>query len=460
MPAAPTLTHTAVGPTTTLARFVAHLEFDDIPAATRERAKNILLDTLASALAGRFGDESKQIRALAETLGRSDEATLITGGGASLAGAALLNAYLVTAVTVCDVHRATLFHTTPQVIPPALAIAERVGASGRSLLTAIVAGLEVSVRVAVGTNYPEFRRRGWHSPGVVGPFGGAAATGKLLGLDAERQRNAFALAGSQSAGTFAHWGTPTIKFHQCRASLSGVMAGVLAEQGFRASPEILAHEDGGIFRTYSDGGRADLVIAGLGDTWTLEQIALRRWPAASSLQAMITALFALLDAHAFQAGDVAKVAVALSKTVYDMHGTLAWNDKFKALLSAPYITAIVLHDRHCWLEQFQPARYQDPAVDAFARERVTIALDPGLDGNAVRLEVTLRDGRIFRDERSEARGDPGDPLTRADIVAKLHQAGDAALPPAALERLVDGVDRIEHLADVREWIAILRNVAA
>ena len=121
------------------------------------------------------------------------------------------------------------------VVPPALAIAERNGASGRALISAVAAGLETTVRVGLGTKYPAFRARGWHSPGVIGPFGGAAAAGKLLGLDAERQRNAFGLAGSQSAGTFAQWGTPTIKFHQSRGALSGLLAALLAEQGFTAS---------------------------------------------------------------------------------------------------------------------------------------------------------------------------------------------------------------------------------
>src|SRR5205814_3818906 len=201
------------------------------------------------------------------------------------------------AVTLCDVHRPPLCHTTPQVVPPALAIAERNGASGRALTAPIVAGLETTVRIGLGTKYPAFRARGWHSPGVIGPFGGAAATGKLLRLDAEQQRNAFGLAGSQSAGTFAHWGTPTIKFHQSRAALSGLMAGLLAAQGFLASAEVLAHKDGGIFNAYSDGGQPDAVIADLGKRWALEQIALRLWPAASSIQTVITALFALIKAH-------------------------------------------------------------------------------------------------------------------------------------------------------------------
>src|SRR3989454_1002047 len=234
----------ATAPTAELARFIANLEYDQLPAAVRERVKDIILDTLASPIAGRHGDESRQIRALATALGASREASVIGGEPLSLAGATLQNGYLITAVTVCDVHRPTLCHTTPQVVPPALAIAERNGASGRAPILAVAPRPQTTVRVGLGTKYPAFRAKGWHSPGVIGPFGGAAAAGKLLGLDAERQRNAFGLAGSQSAGTFAQWGTPTIKFHQSRGALSGLMAGLLAEQRFFASTEILDRKSG------------------------------------------------------------------------------------------------------------------------------------------------------------------------------------------------------------------------
>lgn len=443
-------------PTADLARFVAGLQYDDIPAAIRERVKDILLDTLASALAGRQGDEVKQIQALAAALGQSEEASIIGGGGLSLAGATLLNGYLVTAVTVCDVHRPTLYHTTPQVVPPALAIAERDGADGRSLITAITAGLEVSVRVALGTRYAAFRARGWHSPGVVGPFGGAAAAGRLIGLDAERQRNAFGLAGSQSAGTFAHWGTPTIKFHQCRGALSGLMAALLAQQGFTASPEILAHPDGGIYNAYSDGGDPAAVTAGLGERWDLEAIALRLWPAASSLQTVITSLFALIKAHDLKPERVTSVRIGLSKTVYDMHGALGWSDKFKALLSTRYIAAIVLHDRKCWLDQFLPSRINDPAVDAFARERIQVELDPGVAGTGAVVELRTTGGGHYVDRRAVPRGDPSDPLTRAEIADKLRTAAAGVLSEDAVGRIIAMVGGIEEVKDVRELAAALR----
>ena len=102
-----------MNPTAELAGFIAGLAYDDIPVAIRERVKDFILDAIASAAAGTHGDEVRQIGALARALGSSADASVIGGDRLSLAGATMLNAYLVTAVTVCDVHRPTLYHTTP-----------------------------------------------------------------------------------------------------------------------------------------------------------------------------------------------------------------------------------------------------------------------------------------------------------------------------------------------------------
>ena len=125
--------------TEVLAGFAASLQYDDLPAEVRDHCKNLLLDTLACAVAGHRGEETQQLAALASGLAQSDESSVIGGDRLSLAGATLLNGYLVTAVTMCDVHRSTLTHVTPEVMPPALAIAERDGLSGRDLMVAIAA---------------------------------------------------------------------------------------------------------------------------------------------------------------------------------------------------------------------------------------------------------------------------------------------------------------------------------
>src|SRR6201994_489148 len=266
-----------------LAQFAATLSHDAIPERVRAHCRNVLLDTIACAVAGHQGEETGQIAALAGALGQSSESSVLGGERLSLAGATILNGYLVTAVTMCDIHRSTLTHVTPEVVPPALAIAERDARSGRDLLVALAAGFEVTTRVGIGADYPAMRQRGWHGPGVLAPSGAAAAVGRLRGFDADTMAKAFGLAGSQSAGTFAAWGTPTVKFHQCRGALSGLMAALLAEQKFLATREFLTAKDGGLFNTYSSGGRPEAVTADLGKRWELEQIALRLWPSASSI---------------------------------------------------------------------------------------------------------------------------------------------------------------------------------
>lgn len=441
------------GPNADLAEFVAELEYADLPAEVAERVKAITIDAIASAIAGRHGEETAQVQRLAEAVTGQGSSTILGGPRTfSPAGAALLNGYQVTAVTVCDVFAPALCHVTPQVVPPALAMAEQRGASGRDLLAAVAAGLETTVRVGMATNYPEFRKRGWHSPGVIGPFGGAAAAGSLLNLSAEQQRNAFGLAGSQAAGTFAHWGTPTIKFHQSRGSLSGLLAANLAAQDFRSAEEIFTNPDGGLLHAYSDGGNPEALTDGLGSDWRLEGIALRRWPAASSVQTMITSLFALLETHDIKVDDVAQVRVSLSETVYKMHGSLPWEDKFRAQLSAPYLTAIILHDRQCWLEQFTPARFANAEVDTFAREKVHVSADPTLEGTASIVEVELADGTVHRDDRAIAKGDPRDPLSLDEIVAKFREASTGLVDTEpALSELLD----LDNTTDASSAIAAL-----
>jgi 2-methylcitrate dehydratase PrpD len=446
-------------PTEALAAFAADLRYEALPGRVRERVTDILLDTIASAVAGRHGDETAQVEALASALGGPQTSTVLAGPPSSLAGATLVNGYQVTAVTVCDIHRPTLCHVTPEVLPPALAIAEARACTGRELLVAFAAGLETVVRVGAGMRYKSMRARGWHSPGVIGPFGGAAAAASLMRLDAKRTRDALSLAGTQSAGTFAHWGTPTIKFHQSRGALSGLMAGLLAEQGFTAGPEILSAQNGGLFRLYSDGGDPSAAVAGLGDTWELETISLRLWPAASSIQSVITAIFALIDEHDLRPDQVERVDVGLSKTVYDMHGTLPWDNKFRALLSTPYVTGVVLHDRKCWFEQFVPERLKDPALDGFIRERIAVSMDETVEGTGAAVTVRTKDSRVLTERRIHPRGDAADPLSRAEIVGKFRQAADGLLPTANVERAIEMIVGIADVPNVADLLTLLARPA-
>jgi len=444
-------------PTLVLARFAATLDYERIPAHTREYCKNLLLDTLACAVAGHQGEETHQVAAFASALAQSNESSILGGDRLSLAGATLLNAYLVTAVTMCDIHRSTLTHVTPEVMPPALAIAERDGLSGRDLLVALAAGCEVTTRVGIGLDYPEFRKRGWHGPGIIGPFGGAAAVGRLIGLDAETMAKAFGLAGSQAAGTFAAWGTPTVKFHQCRGALSGLMAALLAQQGFVATQEFLTAPDGGLYSTYTNGGKPDAATNALGQRWELEQIALRLWPSASTIQGLITAMFDLIEQHQVTAAQIRKVRVTLAETANKMHGIFPhYKGKFEALLSTHYAAAVILHDRELTLAQFEPQRYNDPKVKAFAAEKVEVREDKSLQGVQAIVQAETIDGRTIEVRCDTPRGSPENPLTRAQIEAKFRTYAMGRLSSGRIEEVINAVARLEDLPNVRNLMNMLR----
>jgi 2-methylcitrate dehydratase PrpD len=445
--------------TQALAQFAAALRYEDIPPRVREHCKTLLLDALACAVAGRLGEETGQIAALALGLAQGSESSVIGGDHLSLAGATLLNAYLVTAVTMCDVHRETMTHVTPEVMPPALAIAERDGLSGRALLTAIAAGCEVTTRVGIGTDYPKFRARGWHGPGIFGPFGAAAAVGSLLKFDADTMARAFGLAGSQAAGTFAAWGTPTVKFHQCRGALSGLMAALLAQQKFVATREFLTAKDGGLYNTYVDGGKPALAAADLGSRWELERIAMRLWPSATLIQGMNTALFDLLGKHKIDPARIAKVRIGLSEQAFGMHGGFdTYKAKFEALLSAHYTAAVILHDRTLTLAQFEPGRYDDPKLRTFAAKQIEVRAEPSVGGSQATVDIELADGATLSARCEHPLGAFENPVSRGQIEQKFRTYAQGFLPDAHIADVIGAVERLEDFGSVRRLMDVLRVV--
>jgi 2-methylcitrate dehydratase PrpD len=343
------------------------------------------------------------------------------------------------------------------VVPPALAIAERDALSGRELLVALAGGFEVTTRVGLGLDFPEFRKRGWHGPGVIGPFGSAAAVGRLLGFDAETMARAFGLAGSQSAGTFAAWGTPTVKFHQCRGALSGLMAALLAEQAFVATKEFLTAKDGGLYNTYTNGGKPEAAVAGLGTRWELEQIALRLWPSASTIQGLVTAMFDLIENNEIKADQVRRVRVSLGKTGNDMHGIFPrYKGKFEALLSTHYAVAVILHDRELTLSQFEPERYNDAKLKAFAADSVEVREDSSLTGVQAIVEADTADGNTITVRCDTPRGSPERPLTRPQIEAKFRTYAEGVLPQGRADEIIHAVAHLEDLPSAGTLMNMLR----
>jgi len=407
-----------------LSRFASELRWEDLPPGVQARVLGIFTDTIANALVGRQAQGTPVVESLLTRLCGEGDTTVVGGGSLSPTGAVFLNGHQITAYTMCDVYRPALCHITPEVLPVVLALAEELDASGREVLAAFAVGLEVTARLGRAIDYPEFRRRGWHAPGVIGPFGAAAAAASLLGLDAATVRTAFGLAGSQASGTFAALGTSAVKFHQARGAVSGLWAARFAAEGRGGTDRALTHPDGGLLTTYAGGGTPQRALDGLGETWELLQIALRAWPASSSLQTTIEASLALRDDHALRLDRIAEVVVRLPDAAYEMCAHMGWGDELEAMQSARYVPSVVLRDGYCWVDQYTDHCRKDATLTDFAASRVRVERVGDLPNAAAEVAVTTSAGETHTVRREAALGGPAVPLGAADIRDKLDRALD------------------------------------
>jgi 2-methylcitrate dehydratase PrpD len=407
-----------------LAEFATGTTWDDIPAPTRAMARHLLLDAIACAIAGAAAPARDAFDRTARALGDGDELVVSDPRPAGRAAAALLNAWQTTATTMCDVYRPRMCHVTPPLLGASLVTAD--GDTVTPLLRAFALGAEVTVRLCEAMDEQLYRGARWHAPGVVGPFGAATAAAALRNIDADALERAWGLTLLQSAGTFAAIGSPGVKFTQARAALAGVLAVDMAMAGLGGQLDPLTHPDGGLLIAYG-GAEPDLVLRDLGVDWRLHGIALRRWPAASSLQSAIEAALQLR-------GDEppASLVVELPTQSYALCADKGWSDQLTALQSARWVAATTWLAGDCTLEQFAPAALTDARTIELA-ERIHVVEDPSLGDGGARLHLGSGDAVA---EVPVARGTPARPLGGSDIEQKLARvAGDERA-----RHVIDAVD--------------------
>ena len=258
--------------TATLAAYVADLKFADIPPEVLERAKVLILDFLGSTIRARRDAEStasllKMLEALA--LDGKGESTVFGDGKTwTPAVAALLNGALGHSLDFDDTHAESSLHPSAPVVPAAFAVGEMVGASGRDVLTAIVAGYEVCCRLGNALDPTSHYARGFHPTATAGTYGAAAAAGKLFGLSKDQIISAFGVSGSQAAGSlqFLVNGAWNKRYQVGAAAMNGVIAATLARNDFVGSTKSVEGKHG-LLVGYSDNAHPDKATAGLGKTY-------------------------------------------------------------------------------------------------------------------------------------------------------------------------------------------------
>jgi 2-methylcitrate dehydratase PrpD len=431
--------------TTALARYAAALRFADLPADVVRRAKDCLIDTVGAIVFGHDQPAGRIVVGHARTAGRG-AARILGGDGAGLRAesAALANGVLAHAFELDSLRKPGAgVHPGAVLVPSALAVAQERGAGGEALLTALVAGCEVLFRVGKATRH-SVEARGFHAPGLTGPFGAAVAAGRLFGLDAPHLTQALGIAGSLAGGLleFAKSGRGGMvkRLHLGRAAESGVTAARLAASGF-SGPDTVLEGRFGFLAAFCPETDVGQLTAGLGATWETLTLCLKRYACHITAHTPVTAAMALREQHGFAVGDVAAVVVEGSARMAEMHALQEPQDLILAQYSIPFCVATALVGNARDPARFDEAALHDPQVRALAR-RVTVRGDGHGGGWATTTRITLTDGRSVEQHVADYPGTPAMPMSEAEREEKFmrltRRLGGAA---AALYSRLEQVER-------------------
>ncbi|CUJ10663.1 MmgE/PrpD family protein [Achromobacter aegrifaciens] len=425
-----------------LAAFAANLRYEDIPAPVLRRAEDLLLDCLASILAGASARAVQAIDRYAAAMGPADgpSEVLITRRRTTPLFAAMVNAAAAHVVEQDDVHNGSVFHPAAVVFPPALAVAQALGRSGRDLLVASVAGYEVGIRVGEFLGRSHYKI--FHTTGTAGTLAAAVTAGRLLNLSPEEMLHALGSAGTQAAGLweFLRDAADSKQLHTAKAAADGITAAYLAREGFTGARHILEGPQGMAAGMSTDADPSRLCDR-LGERWALAETSFKFHASCRHTHPAADALQQALRDNKLTEADIERVVAHVHQGAIDVLGPVVNPQTVhQSKFSMGTVLALIARQGRAGLAEFD-AGLDDPGVATF-RGKVEMELDPEVDGAYPqrwigKVTVYTRDGRKLHGRVDEPKGDPGNTLSRAEIEDKTLSLGRYA--DAATEQELRGL---------------------
>jgi 2-methylcitrate dehydratase PrpD len=451
-----------------LAKWMVDLRWVDIPRDVIDYAKILVLDTLGCMLGGSVQDSNKAALRYTRAMGGSPDSTVVNyGDKTSPFNAAFLNASFGHGWEFDDMINAGAGHAVSACTAATMALAERELINGRDFLEAWITGYEVSNRIGAATK-PGHLKRGFHEVGTIGPFAGSGAASKLLRLDEWQTENAIAITVSQAAGTFQHSQTTGGAVKRCHAGFaasSGVRATLLAKEGLTGPRESLEGKKGFVLCHSGEENDMEAITRGLGTDWYTTKAAMKPYSCCAGQFGMLEVIYRMKAKYNLKTEDIESVKLWGSIRNLWMVGTIRGEeveDIFGAQFSARYGVGLAFvvgenrikaYHQHIppfgkWKEVVEMAK----KVEVYNDEKIP---ERGPIFGQAKCEIQTKDGRTLKDESGSPKGFPGNPMTREERQEKFYSQALLVQPKEKADKIVELVENIEHLEDVRP---IVRNL--
>lgn len=451
----------AISPTRQLSEFLAAIRYEDIPAPVVARTEELFLDWFASALAGKGARPVETINSFAQLMGpqQGDAENLLTRKRTSPFFAALVNGAASHFVEQDDLHNSSVLHPGTVVFPAVLAAAQAVGASGRDLIAASVAGYECGVRVGEFLGRSHYKV--FHTTGTAGKLAAAAGVAHILKLDAVKMRHCLGSAGTMAAGLweFLRDAADSKQLHTAKAAADGLMAAYIARDGFTGAHAIFEGKQGMAAGMSSDAD-ARWLTDGLGTRWATAETSFKFHASCRHTHPAADTLLTLMQQHKLKAEDIVKVTAHVHQGAIDVLGPVTDPQTIhQSKFSMGFVLALIATLGRASLADFTEKSLKNNGLRKF-HDRVTMVLDPEVDGAYPkrwlgRVSVETTDGRRIECRVDTPKGDPGNTLSRAELEDKAQRlvSHSGAASAEEMKRVIARIWRLRDEAGVRDFLA-------
>ncbi len=443
------------------------IKYEDLPDEVIDRTKYLLLDYIGVAARGALSESSQPVFDLIRDLDKSQDGAMVIGTNIRVNSplAALGNGTAAHSLELDDVVNEASLHPAVTIMAAALASVHGKPCSGKELIASIVAGYEVAIKLGVALDPAAHYARGFHPTGTCGTLGAAVTAAKILGLDPKGISNALGIAGSQAAGSmeFLADGSYTKRLHAGWAAHSGIMAALLAQNGF-SGPSTIIEGKSGFLHAYSPRSDADKVLKNWAEPYEVMRTSIKPHACCRYKQGPIDGILKIMRENRLKAADIETVNLGILKagmTIVARPEELKSNPQsiVDAQFSMPFGAAVAILYGQASLDEYSLQNIQSAQIKAMM-DRIHCAEDPDLETEFPRkwpasVTIGIKDGPEYRTRIEYPKGDPENPLTWDELIAKFKNLMAPVFPDEKQNTIVTRVKTLEQSETLDSFLTFL-----
>lgn len=450
-----------------LVRRCAQLRCEELPPDVVDKVKYLALDFVGVAARGALSESSVPMQAFVKEWGHDPEGASVIGTDwrAAPQYAALANGTSSHSLELDDVVNEASLHPAVAVFSAAFSASLIADARSQAFFEGVVLGYEVMIRLGKALNPSAHYAQGFHPTGTCGTMGAAIAAAKILQLSEQQMGNALGIAGSQAAGSmeFLSDGTWTKRMHPGWAAHNGVIAALLAAQGYTGPASIIEGRSG-FLHMYSPASDPNKVLAGWGNPLEIMKTSIKPHSCCRYIQAPVDGILKIIKEHQLTADEVDKVTLGILKTAFPIiveprELKYAPRSVVDAQFSMPFGAAVAILYGKATLDEYVQHEVKSPRVKELMA-RVECVENPELDKVFPRrwpatAAIRTKGGQVYSAVVDYPKGDPENALTWDELIGKFERLAAPVYSPGRRQEIVRRVRALDNESRINEFSGLL-----